>query len=200
MRMEYTIFDTAIGTCAVAWRESDGSGRPAVVWFQLPEATAELTESRIAEKSGLRKCVNPPPAIAVLVERIRKHLAGEIQDFRDVPVDLSAEAPFARQVLEATRETPAGETTTYGELARACGRPDAARAVGRIMGSNPIPLIIPCHRVVAAAGKSGGFSAPGGRMTKAELLAIERAGSPLLFGNVARSPGSKGFPRRTTWA
>jgi O-6-methylguanine DNA methyltransferase len=190
MRAEYTVFDAAIGTCAMAWRESNGSEHPAVVWFQLPEATAELTESRIAEKSGAHKCENPPPAISGLVEQIRKHLSGELQDFRDVRVDLSAAAPFARKVLEATREIRPAETKTYGELARVVGRPDAARAVGRIMGSNPIPLIIPCHRVVAAGGKAGGFSAPGGRMTKAELLAIERSGSQLLFGNVARSQRS----------
>jgi O-6-methylguanine DNA methyltransferase len=191
MHPEYTVFDTAIGICATAWHEAAGSDQPALIWFQLPEATAEMTESRIAKKSGARKCVNPPTAISALVERIRRHLAGELQDFRDVPVDLSAAAPLARQVLEATREIAPGETTTYGELARAVGRPDAARAVGRIMSSNPIPLIIPCHRVVAAGGKSGGFSAPGGRMTKAELLAIERSGPQLLFGNLARSQRSR---------
>ncbi len=198
MSAEYTLFDTAIGTCAIAWHESAKAGDPAVVWFQLPGATAELTESRIAEKSGARKCANPPAATSALVERICKHLAGELQDFRDVPVDLSAAAPFARQVLEAAREIPPGKTKTYGELARSAGRPDAARAVGRIMGSNPIPLIIPCHRVVAAGGKSGGFSAPGGRMTKAELLAIERSGPQLLFGNLARSHRSGRPSRRAT--
>jgi methylated-DNA-[protein]-cysteine S-methyltransferase len=187
MPAEYTVFDTAIGMCATAWQETAGSDQPALIWFQLPEATAEMTESRIAKKSGARKCGNPPTAISALVERIREHLSGELHDFRDVLVDLSAAAPLARQVLEAAREIAPGETTTYGELARAVGRPDAARAVGRIMGSNPIPLIIPCHRVVAAGGKSGGFSAPGGRMTKAELLAIERSGPQLLFGNLARS-------------
>ena len=173
----------------MAWRETARSKHPAIVWFQLPEATAELTQSRIAEKSGAGKCVDPPLGIAALVERIRKHLAGELQDFRDVTVDLSAAAPFARQVLEIAREIPPGKTATYGELARTAGREDAARAVGRIMGSNPIPLIIPCHRVVATGGKPGGFSAPGGRMTKAELLAIERSGPQLLFGNLARSRG-----------
>jgi len=196
MRAEYTIFDTAIGTCAMAWREFAEAGDPVAVCFQLPEATAELTESRIAEKSGACKCANPPVAISTLMERIRKHLSGELQEFRDVPVDLSAAAPFARRVLEAAREIPPGKTMTYGELARRAGRPDAARAVGRIMGSNPIPLIIPCHRVVAAGGKPGGFSAPGGRMSKAELLAIERSGTQLLFGNFARSQRGRASSRR----
>ncbi len=186
MRADYTVFDTAIGACAISWRHCAESDGPTVLWFQLPERTSAQTESRIAEKSGARKSENQPAAISALVERIRAHLSGELQDFRDVAVDLSAAAPFARQVLEAAREIPPGRTITYGELARSVGRPDAARAVGRIMGSNPIPLIIPCHRVVAGGGKSGGFSAPGGRMTKAELLAIERAASQLLFGNLAR--------------
>ncbi|MGA9885137.1 MAG: methylated-DNA--[protein]-cysteine S-methyltransferase [Candidatus Acidiferrales bacterium] len=185
MNSAYCAFDTAIGRCAVAWRESAESSQPAVLWFQLPEATPVLTESRIAEKSGACKS-NPPQQISALIDRIRKHLAGNLQDFRDVPVDLSAAAPFARRVLEAAREIPHGRTATYGELARSAGRPDAARAVGQIMGSNPVPLIIPCHRVVAVGGKSGGFSAHGGRLRKAELLAIERAGSPLLFGGMAR--------------
>lgn len=181
MKAAYCVFDTAIGPCAIAWRQGANSDQTAVVWFQLPEATPALTESRIAERIRARTPENPPPQISTLAERIRKHLAGELQDFRDVAVDLSGAAPFARQVLEATREIPAGRTATYGELARAAGRPDAARAVGRIMGSNPVPLIIPCHRVVAATGKSGGFSAYGGRTTKAKLLAVERAGSQLLF-------------------
>ncbi|MGH9688609.1 MAG: methylated-DNA--[protein]-cysteine S-methyltransferase [Candidatus Acidiferrales bacterium] len=186
MKREYCVFDTSIGSCALAWREAAESRQPVVLWFQLPEATPVLTESRIAEKSGACKSANPPEPISALMDRIRKHLAGELQDFRDVPVELSAASPFARRVLEATREIPPGRTSTYGELARSAGRPDAARAVGLIMGSNPVPLIIPCHRVVAAGGKSGGFSAYGGCWTKAELLAIERAGSPLLFRGTAR--------------
>jgi O-6-methylguanine DNA methyltransferase len=177
----YCAFETAIGECAIAWRESREPSDVAIVGFQLPEATAAQTESRIAEKSGGKKSDAPPPRISALIEKIRKHLDGELQDFRDVPVDLSAAAPFARRVLEAARQIPPGRTTTYGELARIAGRPDGARAVGQIMGANPVPLIIPCHRVVAAGGKSGGFSAYGGRMTKAGLLAIERPGAALLF-------------------
>lgn len=176
------VFETVIGSCAIAWRRCHEHGHFTVTWFQLPERTAAITESRIAERSGGRKAANPPSQISALIEKICKHLAGELQDFRDVPIDLSAAAPFARHVLELARQIPAGQTVTYGELAKSAGRPDAARAVGRIMGSNPVPLLIPCHRVVAAGGRSGGFSAYGGRMTKAELLAIERSGSQLLFG------------------
>jgi O-6-methylguanine DNA methyltransferase len=185
MNAFHVTFETPIGVCAIAWRESGKSGDPLVLWFQLPEGSAALTASRIAAKSGAPQPTEPPPRICALVEKIRKHLTGELQDFRDVAVDLSAAAPFARQVLEATREIPPGRTATYGELARAVGRPDAARAVGRIMGCNPVPLIIPCHRVVAAGGKSGGFSAYGGRMTKIDLLAIERSASGRLFGSLS---------------
>jgi len=182
----YCLLGTSIGTCAIAWRESGESPVATVLWFHLPEATPALTEALIAEKSGAAKSDSPPPQIAALIEKIRNHLAGKVQEFRGVPVDLSAAAPFARQVLEATRQISPGRTITYGDLARSVGRPDAARAVGQIMASNPIPLIIPCHRVVAAGGKSGGFSAPGGRATKTDLLAIELAGSGLLFSRRAR--------------
>jgi O-6-methylguanine DNA methyltransferase len=186
MNAYYSAFETPIGCCGVAWRDASEGSVPAVLWFQLPEATAALTEARIAEKSGAGKAAAAPLQIAALIEKVGKHLAGELQDFRGIQVDLSAAAPFARRVLETTREIPAGRTVTYGELARSVGRPDAARAVGQIMAGNPIPLIIPCHRVVAAGGRPGGFSAPGGRATKADLLAIERAGSGLLFSHRSR--------------
>lgn len=171
----YCLFETALGSCGIAWSEDGNSSNPpAVTWFQLPEATTESTESRIARYSGAPKSSAPPPQITRVIERVRKHLQGEVQDFRDVPVDLNGAGPFARQVYETSREIRAGETRTYGELAKTLGRPDAARAVGRALAANPVPLIIPCHRILAAGGKPGGFSAYGGKTTKARLLAIER--------------------------
>jgi methylated-DNA-[protein]-cysteine S-methyltransferase len=113
--------------------------------------------------------------MVAIVERIRRHLAGDVQDFRSVAVDLSHVAPFFRQVYETARQIPAGQTRTYGEIAKAVGQPNAAQEVGRAMAKNPVPILVPCHRVAAAGGKPGGFSAHGGRSTKSKLLALEGA-------------------------
>jgi O-6-methylguanine DNA methyltransferase len=150
--LAYSLFETPLGWCGMAWSDyGDSSARPAVVALQLPEATRELTEARIAASSGGRPASTPPMEIARVIERVRKHLQGDAQDFRDVPVDLAEAHPFARRVYEAARQIPAGETRTYGDLARALNRPGAARAVGQALGRNPVGLIIPCHRVLAAA-------------------------------------------------
>lgn len=169
----YCMFETPLGPCGIAWRKR--GDQSAVALFQLPEATPEMTEARIAQGSGAREATTPPPEIGEVINRVRKHLRGEIQDFRDAAVDLDGAGLFVRRVYEATREIPAGQTRTYGELSNALGRPAAARAVGQALARNPIPLIIPCHRVLAAGGRPGGFSAHGGRATKATLLAIEGA-------------------------
>ena len=172
----YCLFETPLGTCGIAWRERrDSRSQPVVTAVQLPEATPRATESRIARKSGANRASLPPPEMAAIAERIRRHLGGEVQDFRGVPVDLSDVAPFFRQVYEAAREIPPGQTRTYGEIAKAVGQPNAAEEVGRAMARNPAPILIPCHRVAAAGGKPGGFSAHGGRSTKSKLLALEGA-------------------------
>ena len=174
--VSYCLFETPIGACGIAWREpADSGSAPTIVLFQLPEATTQRTESRIGRKAGARQASVPPPRIAELIRKIRLHLEGEVQDFRDILVDLDGVDPFARQVYETAREIPAGQTRTYGEIAKALGQPAAAQEVGQALSKNPIPLIVPCHRVSAAAGKLGGFSAPGGPATKAKLLAIEGA-------------------------
>lgn len=98
-----------------------------------------------------------------------------MQDFRGIAVDLSGVEAFAREVYGAAREIPAGQTRTYGEIAKSLGQPSAAQEVGQALSQNPIPIIVPCHRVSAANGKLGGFSAPGGRATKLKLLALEGA-------------------------
>ena len=174
MRTAYCLFETPLGSCGIAWREGENpSAPPAVAFFQLPEATAETTEARIARKTRGHKSSAPPPQILEVIERVRKHLRGQMQDFGDVTIDLDEAGQFARQVYEAARRIPAGQTMTYGELAKAMGQPGTARAVGQALGRNPIPVIIPCHRILAAGGKPGGFSAPGGRATKARMLATE---------------------------
>lgn len=174
--LAYSLFDTPLGSCGIAWRESTGHAAPdAVAFFQLPESTSELTESRIAKSCGASKPSVPPEQIAQIIFRVCKHLDGDIQNFRDVPVDLNSAGPFVQRVCEAARDIPLGKTVTYADLAGSFGRPSLARAVGRALGRNPIPLIIPCHRVMAANGKPGGFSAYGGRATKAKLLALEGA-------------------------
>lgn len=175
-QVAYSLFETPLGWCGIAWNDDPNSGAGyAVTLFQLPEATAELTESRIARNSGAAKSSTIPLQVANVCKRVCLHLNGVPQDFRDIPVDLDGVGPFVRRVCDATREIPVGQTITYADLASALGRPSLARAVGRALGRNPIPLIIPCHRVMAAHGKPGGFSAFGGRVTKAKLLAIEGA-------------------------
>ena len=172
----YCLFETSLGACGIAWRETADSGSKAVVTaVQLPEATPQSTASRIARKSGSNQPGQPPAEIAAIIEKIRKHLQGEVQDFRAVALDLENIDPFFRQIYEATRQIPPGQTRTYGEIAKAVGQPAAAQEVGQAMAKNPVPIIVPCHRVSAAGGKLGGFSAPGGPATKAKLLAIEGA-------------------------
>ena len=112
-----------------------------------------------------------------LVGQIRSYAAGEVQDFRDVRIDLEHLNMFSRRVVQLCRELRYGETIEYGQLARRSGSPTAARAVGQVMALNRLPLIIPCHRVVSAGGRMGGFSAADGVATKRRLLAMEAAGT-----------------------
>jgi methylated-DNA-[protein]-cysteine S-methyltransferase len=175
-QVAYNLFETPLGWCGIGWSESRKPDQPyAVSLLQLPEATAELTEARIARNSRAAKSSELPSQILTISSKVSKHLQGDLQDFCDIPVDLDSVGPFVRKVCELTREIPVGETVTYSDIASKLGRPSLARAVGRALGRNPIPLIIPCHRVMAAHGKPGGFSAFGGRATKAKLLAIEGA-------------------------
>jgi len=171
--LSYCVFDTPMGSCGIAWSGGADSREMSVARFQLPEATVKATEARIARFSGAHVQSAPPPSIVKIIERVRKHLRGEAQDLRDVPVDLDSVGAFERMVYRAAREIPVGETRTYGQLAKAVGRPNAARAVGNALKKNPIALIVPCHRIQAAGGRPGGFSAHGGCATKAKILALE---------------------------
>src|SRR5262249_18001706 len=116
----------------------------------------------------------PPPAIVETVASVRRYFAGEAIDFSDIALDLGAQDAFFEQIYAAVRRLKWGDTTTYGALAKPLGAaPEAARDVGQAMATNPVPLIVPCHRVLAAGGKIGGFSAPGGAATKLRMLALE---------------------------
>ena len=135
----YCLFETPLGSCGIAWSQPVSSRTsPAVTLLQLPEATREMTESRIARNAGARKSSAPPPQIAAVIKRVRKHLQGDVQDFFDITLDLDGADPFARLVYQAARQVPTGQTTTYGELAKAVDRPAAARAVGQALARNPI--------------------------------------------------------------
>ena len=118
---------------------------------------------------------SPPPHIAQAVAAAKRYFAGEQIDFSDMTLDLTGQDDLYRAIYAAARRVGYGQTTTYGALAKAIGRTDweAARDVGQAMAKNPVALIIPCHRVLAAGGKIGGFSAPGGAETKAKILELE---------------------------
>jgi O-6-methylguanine DNA methyltransferase len=132
----------------------------------------------VASKAGTESSGGVPAWLQTLVVRIKKHMLGERQDFQDVPLDLSGRSEFAQLVYSALRRVPAGETISYGELAALVGRPTAARGVASAMAANPIPLLIPCHRVVGAKGQLTGFSGADGLATKARMLEAEGALSP----------------------
>jgi methylated-DNA-[protein]-cysteine S-methyltransferase len=168
-RVDWRILDTPLGPVGLAWT-AQGLRR-----LQLPEATAAATRRRLLEgcAAPMRPAGRAPAWVGSLAARLRRHLAGAPQDLRDVPVDLAAGTEFERRVWRAARRVGPGRTTSYGALARAIGRPGAARAVGRALGLNPVALVVPCHRVVAADGGLHGFSARGGTATKRRLLALE---------------------------
>lgn len=165
----YCLFDTAIGACALAWT---GNALAAV---QLPEATADGTRRRLLRHLGDTPELPPPGFARLAAERIRALLEGTRDDLRDLPLDFSAVPAFNRRVYEVARAIPPGEVLTYGEVARRIGDPGASRAVGQALGHNPFAPVVPCHRVLAAGGRPGGFSAEGGAATKLRMLEIERA-------------------------
>jgi len=171
----YRIFETALGFCAIAWSDKG------ITRFRLPEPNAEATEQSLLRRMPDATPATPPPAIVDAVAAARHYFAGEKTDFSGVPVDLGKQTELFEKIYVAARRLNWGETTTYGAMAKQFGDDwEIAREVGQAMSKNPIPLIIPCHRVLAAGGKVGGFSAPGGAGTKVKMLALEgvNVGSP----------------------
>lgn len=188
----HCLFDTAIGAVGIAWSDAGISG------VNLPEATPAATRRRLLARHPDRPEAEPPPAIRAIIDRIVALVGGEPVDLSDAPLDRTALPDFHARVYDVALSIRPGETLTYGEVARRIGEPGAAQAVGQALGKNPWPIIVPCHRVLAAGGRTGGFSANGGVDTKLRLLSIERArtaGAPTLFdgdpafGLVAR-PGT----------
>lgn len=178
-RRSFALFDTALGSCAIAWSESGVAG------VQLPEADAAQTRRRAERRFGTDADATPPPAsVRQAIAGIVALLAGESVDLTDIALDIEGVDAFDRRVYDAARRIAPGRTQTYGAIAAALGDPALARAVGQALGRNPFAIIVPCHRVLAADGRIGGFSAAGGAATKRRLLLIEgaRAGdAPDLF-------------------
>ena len=165
----YTIFDTDIGRCSIAW------GERGVVALQLPEADDDKTRARMLRRMPGLVDAPPPASVARAIDAIQALLRGEKIDLSSVAVDLDSAEEFNRRVYEVARTIPAGETMTYGEIATRLGDLQLSRAVGQALGQNPVAIIVPCHRVLGADRKPGGFSAGGGVHTKLKILSIERA-------------------------
>jgi methylated-DNA-[protein]-cysteine S-methyltransferase len=164
----YFVFETAAGFCGIAWNDAEISR------FQLPAKSAEAVERLMRRRLSCAEPGTPPPAVAEAVAATKSYFAGEEVDFSGFRLDLDGQLPFFKQIYAAARRVGWGHTTTYGALAKELGAgPEAARDVGQAMAQNPVALFIPCHRVLAAGGKVGGFSAPGGAASKIRMLELE---------------------------
>ncbi|NWG90897.1 MAG: MGMT family protein [Parvularculaceae bacterium] len=165
----FTTFETAVGRCAVLWRGEHLTG------VLLPAANDDAMLKTIARRDAGAAAAPPPPFVQDAIKKIISLCAGEPVSFEEVPLDRSAIEPLANRVYDILLRTPFGETTTYGAIAEKLGDKALSRAVGAALADNPFPIVIPCHRVVAAGGKMGGFTAPGGTAAKRRLLDIEGA-------------------------
>jgi len=174
---QFAVFDTAIGCCGIVWSERGIAG------VQIPEASARGTRGRILRRFPAAREAAPPQPVQTVIGDIVALLRGERKDLSGVAIDMTSVPDFNRRVYEIARGIGPGETRSYGEIAEQLGDRALARDVGQALGQNPVPIIVPCHRVLAAGGKAGGFSAPGGTSTKLRLLSIEGAqpGGPTLF-------------------
>ena len=174
----FALFDTAIGPCAVAW------GARGIVATTLPEGDTEAMRRRLVHRYSQALEGLPPPGIALAIADITELLSGTPNDLSRIALDMGHLPEFDRTVYAIARSIGPGTTATYGEIASRMKAPGAARAVGAALGRNPFPIVVPCHRVLAANGRPGGFSARGGVALKLRLLTIERAriaAAPTLF-------------------
>jgi methylated-DNA-[protein]-cysteine S-methyltransferase len=177
----FTLFDSAIGPCGIAW------GPRGIVGVQLPEPHATATRERLQRRYPDVPEALPPQEVQRAIDDIIALLRGESRDLSNVLLDMEGIPAFHQRLYAALRNIPAGSTITYGDLAMRIGDRCTARDVGEAMGKNPFPIIVPCHRVLAANGKVGGFSARGGVATKLRMLNIEKArthNTPTLFDSL----------------
>ncbi|TCM16033.1 methylated-DNA-[protein]-cysteine S-methyltransferase [Novosphingobium sp. PhB165] len=166
------MFETSYGFAAIGWRGSS------VSCFRLPSRTAEAAESALLRRFPTSIRTAPPAFLQAVIRDAQRYFEGERVDFSAVEIDLGEQEPLFERIYGFVRALDYGETTTYGAVAKALGEePQTARTVGEAMSRNPVPLIVPCHRVTAAGGKIGGFSAPGGSDTKAHMLSLEGVAS-----------------------
>jgi methylated-DNA-[protein]-cysteine S-methyltransferase len=185
MNHSFALFPTAIGTLAIVW------GRQGIAGLRLPEASEAALRRHILRRFPEAREERPLPGIDLAIRDIQRLLDGTPVDLSRVALDMTNLPEFDRRVYELARAIAPGETRTYGEIAREIGDVSLARRVGQALGRNPFPVVVPCHRVLAANGATGGFSAPGGVTTKLRILAIERARTnpaPSLFDAVGGLP------------
>jgi methylated-DNA-[protein]-cysteine S-methyltransferase len=180
----FTLFATPIGTCSLIWKDET------VIGLRLPEASPAATRTRITRRWAGAQEQTPPPAMQQIIDRVLRLLDGERVDLSDVPLDFGGSPELHRRIYAVARTIPPGQTMTYGEIARRLGVPHESREVGQAMGKNPIAIIVPCHRVLGADGKMGGFSAAGGVAIKRRILEIEGAAA------VSAGPLFAGLDRR----
>lgn len=176
----FTLFETPVGHCGVAW------GPLGLTGVQLPEHDAAATRARMLLRFPQAPEMDAPDAVRMAIGRVVALLEGhpgDPVDLSDLMLDMTGVPPFHQRVYALARAMPPGTTMTYGEMASRLGEPGAARAVGQALGHNPFAPVVPCHRILAASGKGGGFSASGGVRTKLRLLEIEHTpfGGPGLF-------------------
>lgn len=180
----YQLFETAAGIAAIGW---NGVG---VTGFRLPAPTARETEAAITQRLPGAMPVTPPVEVRAIIDASIRYFTGAHIGFEDVPVDPAVQDPLFIEIYREVRRLGWGETTTYGAIAQALGQGrEYARVVGQAMARNPVPLIVPCHRVTAAGGKIGGFSAPGGSVSKARMLELEGA----VPAAASPAPAQQGF-------
>jgi|SRR5579859_944184 len=169
MATKFALFDTPLGVAGIAW------GDHGIVGVQLPELEAVRIRTRLRRRFPAAEEATPSSEVRDAIAAIGRVLAGEPSDLSAIRLDMRRVPEFAQRVYDIARTVKSGETLTYGQIAEQLGDKLLARDVGQALARNPYPIVVPCHRVLAAGGKLGGFSAAGGVATKQRLLAIERA-------------------------